>query len=258
MVLIDSIDRYEDCEDNSYFVVKTNSTSPDDGWNSWNNFLNKYMSGNDFNNFNSQKKKTEMVLPKIIHETKNDVYVAKFPDGTKEVDILKPNHGDEYDLEKGLLYYVIKHNLDLGKVLEWMRPILDETKRPENIEKHNKKLEAKVNKWFMEKSDKPIDDKECQKIIDNKVFNIDSLKYEIEVSIKDGGIIGIYDKEEEDFVDMIKPGFPRKGFLRHLIYKLYDEGHTTLEYFQLKKLTYRFYKGCFDSVEKECKSEKHW
>lgn len=178
---IDGIDRYENCDDNTYFVVKINSTSSDVGWNSWNDLSNEYMSKNDFN---SQKEKTEMVLPKIIHETKNDVYVAKFPDGTKEVDILKPNHGDEYDLEKGLLYYVIKHNLDLGKILEWMRPILDETKRPENIEKHNKKLEAKVNKWFMEKSDKPIDDKECQKIIDNKVFNIDSLKYEIEVSIK--------------------------------------------------------------------------
>ena len=156
MVLIDSIDRYEDCEDNACFVVKTNSTSSDVGWNSLNDFLIKYMSKNDFN---SQKEKTKMVLPEIIHETKNDVYVAKFPDGTKEVDILKPNHGDEYDLEKGLLYYVIKHNLNLGEVLDWMRPILDETKRPENIEKHNKKLEAKINKWFMEKSDKPIDEK---------------------------------------------------------------------------------------------------
>ena len=50
---------------------------------------------------------SDMILPEVIHEPKNDVYIAKFPDGTREVDILKPNHGDKYDLEKGLLYYVI-------------------------------------------------------------------------------------------------------------------------------------------------------
>ena len=53
---------------------------------------------------------------------------------------MKPNRGDVYDLEKGLLYYVIKKNLDLGKVIEWMNPILDESKRPENIEKKDKEI----------------------------------------------------------------------------------------------------------------------
>lgn len=78
-------------------------------------------------------KNTDMILPEIIYEPKNGVYVAKLPNGERDVDILKPNHGDKYDLEKGLLYYVIKKNLDLGKVLEWMKPILDESQRPENI-----------------------------------------------------------------------------------------------------------------------------
>ena len=41
----------------------------------------------------------EMILPEIIYEPKNDIYVAKFPNGKREVDILKPNHGDEWDLE---------------------------------------------------------------------------------------------------------------------------------------------------------------
>lgn len=199
----------------------------------------------------SSKKGKNIILPEIIHETKNDIYVAKFPDGKKEIDILRPNHGDEYDLEKGLLYYVVKHNLDLGLVLEWMRPILDESKRPENIQRHRKKIEGKINKWFKEKNDLPIDDKECQEIIDETDFSIENQDYLIEVNIKHNGIIGIYDKQNDITIPMIKDGFPRKGFLRHLIYKLYGEGEPSLEYYQLKKLTYKFYKGCFDSVEKE-------
>ena len=190
-----------------------------------------------------------MILPEIIHEIKNNVYVAKFTDGRKEVDILKPNHGDKYDLEKGLLYYVIKQNMDLGKVLEWMKPILDEKQNPKNIEKQNRKNASKINKWFMEKSTLPIDSKECQKIIDYKIFTIDSKRYVIDVCIKANGIISIFDKEKDEPIEMIKLGFPAKGFLRHLIYNLYD----SLEYYQLKKLTYKFYKGCFDSVEKEFK-----
>lgn len=197
------------------------------------------------------KKPCKMILPEIIHEPKNDVYVAKFPNGTKEVNILKPNKGDEYDLEKGLLYYVIKKNLNLGKVLEWMRPILDESQRPENIAKKDKENQAKINQWFLTKDDKPINDKECQKIIDNDEYIIDSHDYIIDVIISRNGIVSIYDKFNEDEIDMIKDGFPSKGFLRHLIYKLYNEGEPSLEYYQLKKLTYRFYKGCFDSVEKE-------
>lgn len=195
------------------------------------------------------KKPHKMVLPEIIHEPKNDVYVAKFPNGTREVNILKPNKGDEYDLEKGLLYYVIKKNLDLGEVLEWMRPILDENQRPESLEKRHKDIEAKINKWFVEKNDKPINDKECQRIIDNKDFIIENQDYYIEINISNNGIVDVYDKKKDDSIHMIKDGFPAKGFLRHLIYKLYGEGHPSLEYYQLKKLTYKFYKGCFDSVE---------
>ena len=195
----------------------------------------------------------EMILPEIIYEPKNDVYVAKFPNGDTEVDILKPNHGDEYDLEKGLLYYVIKKNLNLGEVLEWMRPILDETQRPENIAKKKKEIKSKIKKWFLEKNDKPIDDKECQKIINNEKYVIDTPQYLISVKIAKNGITKIYDKENNEMIKMIKPGFPSKGFLRHLIYKMYNKGKPSLEYYQLKKLTYRFYKGCFDSVEKERK-----
>lgn len=197
---------------------------------------------------------TDMVLPEIIHEPKNDIYIAKFPDGTREVDILKPNHGDKYDLEKGLLYYVIKKNLNLGKVLEWMRPILDETQRLENLVKKQKEIKAKINKWFLEKNDKPINNKECQKIIDEKTFFIENQDFVIEVCVKNNGIVNIYDKQIDDVIEMIKGGFPSKGYLRHLIYKLYQKGNPSLEYYQLKKLTYKFYKGCFDSVEKKCKN----
>lgn len=202
----------------------------------------------------NNRKEKNMVLPEIIHEVKNNVYVAKFPNGKKEVDILKPNHGEKYDLEKGLLYYVIKHNLDLGKVLEWMRPILNENDRPENVEKHKKKIEGKINKWFSEKNDKSINDKECQKIIDNMDFIIENQDYLIEVNINNNGIVGIYDKKNYVTIPMIKDGFPKKGFLRHLIYTLYCEGEPTLEYYQLKKLTYKFYRGCFDSIEKDWES----
>lgn len=197
-----------------------------------------------------KEKKNDLILPEIIHETKNNIYVAKLPNGTKEVDILKPNHGDKYDLEKGLLYYIIKKNLDLGKVLEWMRPILDETKHPKNVEKHKKEMFAKINAWFLVKNHEPINDKECQKIIDNTEFIIDDRRYYIVVNIQKHGIVNIFDKEKKEKIHMIKEGFPYRGFLRHLIYKLYNEGDPFLEYYQLKKLTYRFYKGCFDSVEK--------
>ena len=199
------------------------------------------------------EKKPTMILPEIIHETKNNIYVAKFPNGKKEVDILKPTHGEPFDLEKGLLYYVIKHNLDLGKVLDWMKPILDENNRPENAEKHKKQISAKINKWFLTKDDEPINDKECQKIINNNDFIINDKRYQIMVNIKKNGIVNIYDKEKNERVLMIKSGFPYKGFLRHLIYHLYNFGEPKIEYYQLKKLTYRFYKECFDSVEKECK-----
>lgn len=197
----------------------------------------------------NKHKNKDIILPEIIHERKNDVYVAKFPDGTKEVNILKPNRGDAYDLEKGLLYYVIKKNLDLGKVIEWMNPILDESKRPENIEKKDKEIAGKINKWFEQKSDEPINDKECQKIINGMEFFIENQDYVIEVCINNSGIVEIYDKKNDESIDMIKDGFPQKGYLRHLIYNLYNEGHPSLEYYKLKKLTYKFYKGCFDSVE---------
>lgn len=193
---------------------------------------------------------TSMVFPEIIHETKNNVYIGKLPDGTKEIDILKPNHGDKYDLEKGLLYYIIKHNMDLGKVLEWMRPILDETQRPENIEKHKKKIESRINNWFSLKNSEPINDKECQKIINNRTFFIENQRFVVEVCIKENGIVNIYDKENKTNINMIKSGFPQRGFLRYLIEEFYCAGMPTVEYYQLKKLTYKFYKGCFDSVEK--------
>lgn len=208
---------------------------------------------NNVPEYEESEEEIETILPEIIYEPKNDVYVAKFPNGDTEVDILKPNHGDEYDLEKGLLYYVIKKNLNLGEVLEWMRPILDETQRPENIAKKKKEIESKIKKWFLEKNDKPIDDKECQKIINNEKYVIDTPQYLISVKIAKNGITGIYDKENNKNIKMIKPGFPHKGFLRHLIYKMYNKGKPSLEYYQLKKLTYRFYKGCFNSVEKEPK-----
>lgn len=200
-----------------------------------------------------KQKKPKMILPEIIYEPKNNIYVAVFPDGKKEIDILKPNHGDEYDLEKGLLYYIIKNNLDLGKVLEWMRPILDTTQHPKYIEKHQKQLQSKINKWFVEKNDISINDKECQKLIDNMNFTIENQEYYIEINIHNNGIVSIYDKKTNESIPMIKDGFPVRGFLRHLIYKLYREGDPSLEYYQLKKLTYKFYKGCFDSIEKKCK-----
>ena len=218
-----------------------------DVWNIYFNLLDNKHKKCDIDN---KHKKCDMILPDIIHETKNNIYVAKFPDGTKDVDILKPNHGDEYDLEKGLLYYIIKKNFNLDKVLKWMRPILDEKQCPKNIEKHKKQIESKIKNWFMTKNDNPINDKECQKIIDNRLFVIESKRYNIGVNIKQNGIVSIFDKKENKHIPMIKSGFPPKGFLRHLIYNLYKNEEPTLEYYQLKKLTYKFYKGCFDSVAK--------
>ena len=198
-----------------------------------------------------EKQHKELVLPEIIHETKNDVYIAKFPDGTKEVGILKPNKGDENDLEKGLLYYVIKKNLDLKSVLEWMEPILDESKRPENIEKIEKDNKKKINEWFVRRSSEPINNKELQKIINKTHFYIENNHYLVEVCIDEGGIIDILNKEDDSFIDMIKTGFPRKGFLRHLLSDFYGwDKEPSLEYCQMKKLTYKFYKGCFDSIDK--------
>ena len=84
-------------------------------------------------------------------------------------------------------------------------------------------------------------------------FFIENQEYFIKVNISKNGIIGICDKKKNEPVIMIKNGFPHKGFLRHLIYKLYNEGRPSLEYYQLKKLTYKFYKGCFDSIESRLK-----
>lgn len=200
-----------------------------------------------------EKKNQDMVLPKIIHENKNNIYVAKFPNGKKEVDILKPNHNEPFDLEKGLLYYVIKHNLNLSKVLEWMKPILDENQNHQKPQDNKKKIEAKINNWLMTKNDNPINDKDCQKVINNKEFIIDDKQYLLKINIQKNGIVSVYDKKNNEYIKMIKNGFPYKGFLRHLVYTLYNFGNPKIEYYQFKKLTYRFYKECFDSIEKQYK-----
>ena len=78
-----------------------------------------------------------------------------------------------------------------------MRPILDETKHPKNAEKHKKEMFAKINSLFIVKNDEPINDKECQKIIDNTEFIIDDRRYYIVVNIQKHGIVNIFDKEKK-------------------------------------------------------------
>ena len=97
--------------------------------------------------------------------------------------------------------------------------------------------------------------KNAKKIINGMEFFIENQDYVIEVCINNSGIVEIYDKKNDESIDMIKDGFPQKGYLRHLIYNLYNEGHPSLEYYKLKKLTYKFYKGCFDSVESSWKKK---
>lgn len=217
--------------------------------------------GKEYSNSNiKDKRKNDILLPKIIHEEKNDVYVAIWPDGAREVDILKPNDGETYDLEKGLLYYVVKHNLDLGEVLEWMRPILNYKESKEY--KENKEKENKKNflRWINKKDDEECP-KELQRMLrDNPEWEINSGRFDVWVNVNNNGINSIYDREKNKPVEMIKPGFPVHGFLRYLIMSLYTNNFTyeepKMSYYKLKKLTYKFYSSCFDSVEKEVMAKK--